>query len=160
MHAVAEQTPTLAGLWADALRDVVIRHPNPSARPLIDIDESGEPVLRISVSNHRDTGDRDNGAWESFTISNVRLTYFPGERLARAWIAAAWAGYLQHEALELVTVDGLAILNPHDKPYDSNPWNRGLRAGLPAVLNRTTLVAALATVMDREYALALMEWEE
>lgn len=151
MLEVAERE-TLASLWTRALSGVVIRHPNPSARPSIAIGDELEPMLLFSIGNHRDTGDKNHGQWSTFVISNVRLTFFPGEALARMWVAAAWAGYVQHEALELVTVDGVSPLDPHRKPYATNPWNRGLRDGLPPVLTRETLVAALAVVMDREHA--------
>ncbi len=149
---------TIADQWRDALRGLVIRHPNPAARPLLVVEAAlGEPVLFLSISNHRDTGDANGPSWKSFTISNVRLTFFPGARLARLWVAAAFSGYLQHEALELVTVDGVAPLNPHEEPYETCPWNRGLRDGLPPVLTRETMTTALAVVMDRAHAERLME---
>lgn len=113
-------------------------------------------MLFLSISNHRDTGDANNSVWGSFTISNVRLAFFPGVELARMWVAAAWSGYLQHEALELVTVDGIAPLNPHLEPYEMNPWNRGLRNGLPSVLTRESMIEAFAVVMDRECAVRLV----
>lgn len=152
--------PTVAEQWNDALKGLVIRHPNPSARPLLFIENAEvDPVLFLSISNHRDTGDANDPAWDSFTISNVRLTFFPGAKLARMWVAAAWSGYLQHEALELVTVDGVAPLNPHEQPYRSNPWNRGLRNGFPSVLTRESMINSFAVAMDREHAIRLMSEE-
>jgi hypothetical protein len=149
--------PTIAEQWRDALRGLVIRHPNPAARPLLFVELAAvDPILFLSISNHRDTGEANSPAWDSFTISNVRLTFFPGARLARLWVAAAWSGYLQHEALELVTVDGVPPLNPHEEPYETNPWNRGLRDGLPPVLTRETMIDALAVVMNREHAVRLI----
>lgn len=155
----AGRDETMARLWMDALEPVRLRHPNPSARPAIEIVDGPRPMLRLSISNHRDTAEPGDSSWASFTISNVELTFFPGERLARAWLAAAWAGYIQHEALELATVDGKAVLDPHAEPYRENPWNRGLRDGLPVVLTRDTLISALSVVMDRDHAIRLVEAE-
>lgn len=93
-----------------------------------------------------------------FTISCVRLTYFPGVRLAQAWFAAAWAGYLLHESLELVTLAGdraAKVLDPHAEPYTTNPINRGLRVGFPVELTPQTLLATLRLVMDPADADAL-----
>jgi hypothetical protein len=149
---------TVAEQWNEALRGLVLRHPNPSARPLLFVEDAVvDPVLFLSISNHRDTGAANSPAWDSFTISNVRLACFPGAALARMWVAAAWAGYIQHEALELVTVDGVPPLNPHDEPYETNPCNRGLRDGLPSVLTRESMLEAFTVVMSREHAARLME---
>lgn len=111
----------------------------------------------VAIDNHCDTRGKNDSLWSSFEISNVRLTFFPGVTLARMWIAAAWAGYIQHEALELVEVDGVNPLDPHAQPDNAIPQNRGLRDGLPPVLNRNTLIDGLAVVMDREHAVRLVE---
>lgn len=147
---------TLEAQWADALSGISLRHPNPKARPLLSLSGAHSPVLVISISGHQDTRGKNNGAWGSFTISNVRLSYFPGTRLAQIWIAAAWAGYIQHEALEMVEVDGVNPLDPHQEPYETNPWNRGLRDGFPPVLTPDTLITALSVVMDRGAAEGLV----
>ncbi len=149
---------TVAEQWADVLKDVVVRHPNPSALPSFSVEQSdGDPVMLVSIANHCDTAGKSDARWGSFTISNVRLTYFPGAELARIWVAAAWSGYLQHEALELVTVNGVSPLDPHAPPYRTNPWNRGLRSGFPPVLTPETLVESLAVVMEREHAQLLVK---
>lgn len=158
MLTVSEPLSTLGRLWADALERVLVRHPNPEARPQVSISGDEQPIMVVSVSSHRDTNaayvaSAPGGIWESFVISNVRLTYFPGVALARAWFAAAWSGYIQHEALELVTVDGKAVLDPHSQPYRLNPCNRGLRDGFPSELTPAALVAGLAVTMpDRDAA--------
>lgn len=139
-------------LWGAAIRKTVVRHPNHEARPILDLRPDTAPLLVWSIENHRDTRDTRDVKWEAFTLSNIRLTFWPGERLAIAWIAAAWAGYLQHEALELVTVDGENPLDPHRQPYPLNPWNRGLRDGMPPELTPETLVRALAVVMPEDEA--------
>lgn len=145
----------LVRLWADALAPLVIRHPNPKARAAVQLSGAGtEAALTLMVYNALDTATEEPHERNPLLISSVRLTYFPGVRLARQWMAAAWAGYLQHEALELVTVGRSAQwpLNPHEEPYRDNPWNRGLRDGLPRELTPATLRKALAVVMDIDWA--------
>lgn len=143
----------LVRLWADALQSLVIRHPNPAAKPTIQLDgwHSGVSMIMM-VYDATDTETDEPHPRNPLIISTVRLTYFPGVRLARQWLAAAWAGLLQHEALELVTCDGRIVLNPHQEPYTENPWNRGLRDGLPVELTPETLRKALAVVMDPDWA--------
>ena len=137
----------LAEQWWWALAPVVLRHPNGRSRPVLRIHDGDPPQLYVGLDETTCTSDPTK-TMRDFAISTVRLTYFPGERLARMWLAAAWAGYLQHEALELVTIDGKAILDPHAEPYPTNPYNRGLRDGLPLELNTTTMLDALALVMS------------
>ena len=93
-----------------------------------------------------------------FAISTVELAFFPGRDLARAWFTAAWVGYLQHEALELVTVGDLQtkILDPHAEPYPLNPYNRGLRDGLPVRLTPQSMYDALRIVMSGPEATGMM----
>lgn len=141
----------LAEQWRAALADVVIRHPNRESRVFVTI--SDEAMLMLSLDATRDSRD-PNHVMTPFVISNVQLTYFPGERLARQWLAAAWAGYIQHEALELVTIGGTTKrpLDPHQPPF---VFDRGLRDGLPVELTPETLISSLAAVMPRETAEAL-----
>ena len=147
MLEVTGRSHALACLWADAFEGVIVRHPNPSSTPRLVLVDGVEPVLRIEIKDAKDTRDLTQDAWKPFVVSNVVLTFFPGARVARMWLAAAWAGYLQHEALELVTFGPKPILDPHQDPYPTCPWNRGLRDGMPPVLTPDTLVRALATVM-------------
>lgn len=140
-------------LWADALSGVVIRHPNPGARPCVQLDGGEtEASLTLMVYDAIDTATDGPHPRNPLLISHVRLTFFPGGHMARLWLAAAWAGLLQHEALELVTNLGSIVLNPHDEPYLHCPWNRGLRDGLPVELTPHTLRKALAVVMDQDAA--------
>lgn len=147
MAEATNDRATLASLWTGALSGVVVRHPNPSARPMFRISDDTEPLLLVSIGNHRDTRGKNDGQWSSFVIANVRLTFFPGVELARKWLAAAWAGYIQHEALEMVECEGANPLDPHQQPDSTIPWNRGLRDGFPPELTPATLVKALAVVM-------------
>ena len=143
----------LVRLWADALAPLVIRHPNPTARPTVTLSNNdGVALLTLEVGDTLDTRTGQPHASNPLLISQVRLLYFPGAALARVWLAAAWAGLAQHEALELVTANERIILNPHAEPHRETPWNRGLRDGLPRELTPETLVTALAVVMPLEVA--------
>lgn len=144
--------------WRDALAPVILRHPNGWSRVVLRLAcRSDVPRLHISIDANPCT---ITGALRrDFAISEVRLTYFPGERLARAWIACVWSGFLMHEALELVTVGDLAtkVLDPHAEPYPSNPFNRPLRDTVPPDLTPATLHAAFAVVMGDAAARAFVE---
>lgn len=102
--------------WEAALEPVRLRYPDPDAIPNLRLFERGEVVyLEIAIDNALDSLG-DFRRLPRLTISTVELTFFPGDKLARAWLAVGWAGYLQHEAMELVTVgDDLAAraLDPH-----------------------------------------------
>lgn len=137
--------------WAGALSGMVLRHPNRVSDTAFQLSQDVEPVLVLTLDRHLCSV--DDHAMEDFTIGCVRLTYFPGPELARIWLAAAWAGYLQHESLELVLgPDGQRVLDPHGPGFA----DRGLRQGVPPVLTPETLRASLAVVMSRRDADALI----
>lgn len=141
--------------WQDALAPVILRHPSGISKPMLELSGAdGAPQLCLSLDVAFDTSDLTREMRRPFRVSTVRLTYFPGVRLAQAWIAAAWVGYLQHEALELATIGDLKtkILDPHAEPYETNPYNRGLRDGLPVELTPETLQLALEIVMAPDVA--------
>lgn len=145
-------------LWAGALAPLVIRHPNPAARPTVTLStHEGVALLTLEVADALDTRTDEPHPANPLLISQVRLSYFPGAALARVWLAAAWAGLAQHEALELVTMGERIVLNPHAEPHRETPWNRGLRDGLPPMLTPETLVTALAVVMPRDVAEAFVD---
>lgn len=135
---------SLADKWRKAMASVRITHIDPTCEPVIAV-SGGDLDLSVSVivRNARDTTDQDR-RWE-LTVSTVKLSYWPGETLAQAWIAAAWAGYIQHEALELVKVAGVRVLDPHLEPFT---YDRGLRCGFPPILTPRTLAETLTLVMD------------
>lgn len=90
-----------------------------------------------------------------FNIVNVKLTFFPGVSLARQWIAAAWGCFLQHEAMELVTVGDLKtrVLDPHKH----RRWlDHMFHKGFPYDLTPETLLIALATAVPLADAEALV----
>lgn len=146
--------------WASALQGLDVRHPRADSAPSLVLLDGDPPVLQVSVKMHVSTVD-DTPILE-LPISSVRLCIWPGVTLARQWLAAAWAGYLQHEALELVTVGERTErpLDPHAEPYATNPYNRGLRDGFPVELTWLSLRRALCVVMHDSDAQRLLRASE
>lgn len=146
---------SLASKWADALRDLIVRHPNRISKVVLDVTDDPVPYLHLSLDKTYDSTAPDREMRSPFRISSVRLTFWPGVKLARMWLAAGFAGYCLHEAQEMVTVTDLETrpLDPHEAPYT---YDRGLRDGLPAVLTPETMIEALAVVMSHEAATALV----
>lgn len=135
---------TLLENWREAVGQVEIRHIDPTCTPVLTVYGADDgPVLYVGVKNCRDTRDQDKRISE-LTVSSVRLTFWPGPTLAQQWLAAAWAGYVQHEALELVTVSGICPLDPHE---ESHAFDRGLRGGFPTELTPETLRRTLTVAM-------------
>lgn len=138
--------------WRDALSGMKLRHLDRGCTARWSIDDGESPYLSLAVIGAVDTV--TDLRMDSLAISSVQLTYFPGRRLAQAWLAAAWAGYMQHEALELVTLaDGSRPLDPHGGDVT---LDRGLRCGLPTRLTPTTLLDTFLVVMSPERAARLM----
>jgi hypothetical protein len=147
----------LCDAWRVALTPVVLRHPNGWSQPVLRFIDGDPPQLYVGLDSTACT--RDGHTMIDFAISTVALTFFPGVRLAQAWLSVAWVGYLQHEALELATVDGRAVLDPHAAPYVSNAVNRGLRCGFPERLTHETIVTAFELLMPRSEAEQMIfEW--
>ena len=140
---------SLSALWRAALNALDVRHPNGRSNVLLRVTDGEAPMLHIGLDETTCT--LTGAPKRNFCISNVRLTYWPGTRIAQVWFAAAWSGYLQHEGLELVSLAGdrsQKVLDPHAEPYQTNPWNRGLRDGFPVELTPATLLATLRVVME------------
>lgn len=152
---------TVAESWRGALAGLEVRHPN--GRSKVDLTVlNGEPP-ELYVGLDETTCTMTGAVKRPFAISTVKLTYYPGTLQARLWLAAAWAGYCQHEALELVTLAGdrsAKVLDPHAEPYAINPVNRGLRDGFPVELTPTTLAKTLALVMSWDAAAELAHLSE
>lgn len=145
-----------AELWDDALRGLEVRHPNGRSRVILRVTGGMSLYVGLDETWCTLTGRR----MVDFAISTVALMFWPGTTLARRWFAAAWAGYCQHEALELVTLAGdrsVKIIDPHADPYPTNPSNRGLRDGFPVALTPESLLDTLSLVMPRDAAIALVE---
>lgn len=139
--------------WAAALDGVIVRHPNRGITPIMTLDDGPEPSLAFELDANP-SSDADE-VIAPFRITNVRLTFFPGVRAARAWLAAAWGCFLQHEALELVTVGDLRtrVLDPH---ATRATLDYVFHTGLPFTLTPESLLAALCTAVPRDEALAIM----
>lgn len=150
---VTGRNALLTRQWADALENVIVRHPNRSITPLLTLDDGPEPMLHFELDNNP-SSDSDE-VISPFRITNVRLTFFPGERLARMWLAAAWACFLQHEALELVTIGDMKTraLDPHE---NRARLDYVFHTGLPFALTPASLEAAIATAIPRGEVRQLM----
>jgi len=135
----------LGDTWRAALADVVIRHHDSRVTVRFEVTGDDDPYLHMRVENCLDSGYREEVRWPSLAVSSVKLTYFPGVAEARAWLAAGYAGYMMHEALELVTLGGdptKRVFDPHAGPEN----DKGLRRGLPVILTPETLEAAMSIV--------------
>lgn len=145
----------LTALWRGALDDLIVRHPNRTSKVVLEITDEPVPYLHISLDKTFDSTNPDQEMRSPFRIASVKLTFWPGVKLARMWLAAGFAGYCLHEALEMVTVGDLETrpLDPHEAPFT---YDRGLRDGLPATLTPDTMVEALAVAMSRKAAVALV----
>lgn len=151
---VTGRTSELTRQWAAALDGVIVRHPNRGITPLLTLEDGAEPNLYFKLDSNP-SSDADE-VISPFVITNVRLSFFPGVRAARAWLAAAWACFLQHEALELVTVGDLRtrVLDPH---ATRATLDYVFHTGLPFTLTPESLLAALMTAVPRDEALQIME---
>jgi hypothetical protein len=145
----------LTALWCSALADLIVRHPNRTSKVLLEITDEPVPHLHISLDKTLDSTSNDREMRSPFRIASVKLTFWPGVKLARMWFAAGFAGYCLHEALEMVTVGDLETrpLDPHEAPFT---YDRGLRDGLPAALTPETMIESLAVVMSHKAASTLV----
>jgi hypothetical protein len=139
--------------WAAALEHVIVRHPNRSITPQLLLDDGPVPNLHFELDANPSSDSDETIA--PFRITNVRLTYFPGVDLARKWLAAAWGCFLQHEALELVTVGDFKTrcLDPHET---RDRLDHIFHTGLPFTLTPETLIKALTTAIPHADAVQLM----
>lgn len=137
---------SLTEQWQKVVSRLRVRHADREATPVFEVFDGRHPTLLVRVMNTRDTVTDERLG--SLAVSSVELTYFPGDTVALRWLAAAWAGYVQHEALELVTVDGVRPIDPHAHER----LDRGLRYGLPVVLTPETLLRTFEAVMPADVA--------
>jgi hypothetical protein len=137
----------LAQQWEEALRPMIIRHSDPRCGVWLELIAENPPRLSIRLDVAYDTTDPTK-EMRPLHVSTVELTYFPGNRLARAFIAAAWTGYLMHEALELVTVGDL-VSRPID-PHANEAQDKCIRDGIPTTLTPESLRTSLLVVMRPE----------
>jgi hypothetical protein len=148
----------LAEQWRYALASLEVKHPDRRSTAVVTV--SDDPAtLFVGLDKAWSTTDDKPIQREPFAVSSVMLTFFPGTKLAREWFVVAWAGYIQHEAFELVRMTcheycpidedhpSYPVLNPHAEPYPTNPWNRGLRDGLPPILTPETMLTTFELVL-------------
>lgn len=140
-----EPLSPLTEMWRDALAPLEVQHPNLISRPHVRLGDAQFPIFTLSLDRIPDNLDPSQ-VKERFQISTVKLKFFPGVEGARLWFACVWAGFLMHEALELVAVDGRRVADPHTEPYERNPFNRCIRDTLPSELTLETLHAAIGVV--------------
>lgn len=134
--------------WQEALDGMRFRHADREVTPVFSLGSGEHPSLHVSMRNIRDSVTDERMG--SLSISSIELTYFPGLTVARRWLAAAFAGYLQHESLELVTLaDGTRPIDPHGGNPD---LDRGLRHGMPVKLTPETLLKTFEAVMPAAVA--------
>lgn len=154
------QDPTneaMAERWSEALDGIEVRHPNGISRVVLVVSHGNPPSLYVGLDKTWCT--MTGRPMVDFAISSIALRYWPGLTIARKWFAAAWSGYCQHEALELVTAAGdrsSKVLDPHSEPYATNPANRGLRCGFPVELTNVTMLETFMLVMPTADAEELM----
>lgn len=133
---------TIADQWRSVVARLRVRHADREAVPMFEVFDGEPPTLFVHVINARDTV--TDARLPDLAVSSVALTFWPGDTLALRWLAAAWAGYVQHEALELVTLeDGTRPIDPHAAAR----FDRGLRNGLPVVLTPETMRETFLAVM-------------
>ncbi len=138
--------------WADALEGVIVRHPNRSIKLVLTLEDGPKPCLTFELDANPNS--ENDEIISPFPIVNVRLTFFPGVALARQWLAAAWSCFLQHEALELVTVGDARtrVLDPHGNRARLDVFH----TGFPFQLTPETLFEALVQAVSRPEAEKLM----
>ncbi len=146
-------TCPLAREWEGALCALVIRHPDPRTTVELELTAGSPPRLCFRLDVGHDTTNPEKEL-RPLNVSTVDLTYFPGVALARAWVAAAWTGYLMHEALELVTVGDLTT-RPID-PHADVDQDRCIRDAIPTTLTPDSLWMALCVVMRPAAAAAMI----
>ncbi len=152
MLTVTGRDALLTRQWADALEDVIVRHPNRAISLILTLEDGRQPCLTFEL-DHNPSSNSDE-IMSPFNIVNVRLTFFPGVELARQWLAAAWACFLHHEALELVTVGDAKtrVLDPHETRARLDVFH----VGFPFQLTPKTLFAALVQAVSQPEAEKLM----
>ncbi len=142
---------SLFDLWEDAVASMEILHLDPTCEPVISVLDAPEPRLSIAVLNARDTARQDRRI-PRLEVATVRVTYWPGETLAKTWLAIAWSGYIQHAALELVFADHMRVVDPHVNPE----LQHGLRLGFPAVLTPETLANTLEIALTHDLVVKMI----
>ena len=93
-------------LWSKAADEVLVRHPDPTAKVTISFTPppyQNEQRIdgRFSMTNMRDSNDPDVRMNEQFHM-RLAVREWPGKYNAQLWILGAWTQYMLHEVSELV----------------------------------------------------------
>jgi hypothetical protein len=138
--------------WVDALASMSIKHIDPTVNiEWTMLGGANDPRLQIKVIGVRDSDDQTKR--RDIHVHTMNFCVWPGMVVARAFLACAWASYFQHEALELCSVDGVRIWDPHRPPYI---WDQGFRGAMPVDVTSETIAQTLGIVMGGEAARRLM----
>lgn len=132
MNATWTRAIALRRLWADALADLRFRHPDPAVDVEVSVHAWNTSSIRIEFDMFglRDTV--GGGPISPATPWGVRerpvfhtelfVDDWPGKRLARMAAIGTWVGYVNHEALELVSLEPVSLnstiyYDPHGHPF-------------------------------------------
>ncbi len=142
-----ESPSLLAEQWLAMLRALGLSHPDPTCSVGIALtDGPNGPSLHFRATV-RDT--RDAAVFRvDQAIHSVRLTIWPGQHLAALFCGVLWTGYMTHESMELVQLNGEMLLSPHAEPFHAD---HAFRRAAPSVLTWESLALALEVVLPRDY---------
>jgi hypothetical protein len=135
----------LTEMWRAALEPLELVHPNRISIVTARLIDGGHPILCFGLDRIPDN-DGPSRMKERFAICSTTLRFFPGIEGARVWMACAFGGYILHEAMELATVGGVRVADPHAEPYPFSPWNRSLREGFPSELTEESMMRTIRVV--------------
>ncbi len=168
----AELDRAAHGLWSDTFDAILVRHPDPKAVITLKMDPWYPDYRKrmpgrfmMKVADTRDPGVTMVNAFQM----PVTVTEWPGRRAAELFVVAAWATYLAHEAMELVSFtkgprdqypypDIGRVVNPHQGNYGmaERHWtlmNAIMYSEYPARLGGN----AIAGVIESQFAAVGLE---
>lgn len=168
-------------LWSGVTEGLEVRHPDPATRVTLHVMSWGSRIV-FSMENVADTRFRagkvrigNGGPGDAFELW-VETDFWPGVQTAELFLAGAWAWYVVHETMELVThrhplmtfpappgtAAGMRVIDPHD-PLSPDSANsiRGLKVLWGSLENcpfdaggRLEWVLGMVTGLDRARSLA------
>lgn len=145
-------------LWRGALRQMRFRHPDPSVDVQVSLHPWGPSALLIRFDMYalRDNVNPDRrigsmSSWSSFGRGTFHCEMlvddWPGLHLARMAATATWMGYINHEALELVSLDDRIYYDPHR--WDGCPAQRVVNTAARAPLSKSDMQELARFCFDR-----------
>lgn len=116
MAMTNHEAEQFAATWCTALVGLRFEHPDPEVTVHLTVVPQKNDVKVLFVFENV----KDSRAPERFNLEYYfRANHWPGITLARMWIVAVWALFLEHEALELTYLLGRQFVDPHLK----GQWN-------------------------------------